>query len=61
MAFFGFFNAYTLRGNLSIAIVAMTSDRYDTLTNGTVVNVVSKNVVIIKNNNSFVGFLGTRV
>lgn len=47
MAFFGFFNAYTLRGNLSIAIVAMTSDRYDTLTNGTVVNVVSKNVVII--------------
>ncbi|KAL1496957.1 hypothetical protein ABEB36_008000 [Hypothenemus hampei] len=39
MAFFGFFNVYTLRSNLSIAIVAMTSDRYRTLDNGTEVNI----------------------
>uniref|UniRef100_A0AAR5PKJ7 Sialin n=2 Tax=Dendroctonus ponderosae TaxID=77166 RepID=A0AAR5PKJ7_DENPD len=39
MTFFGFFNAYTLRGNLSIAIVAMTSDRNETLKNGTVINI----------------------
>ncbi|XP_030764123.1 sialin-like [Sitophilus oryzae] len=35
LAFFGFFNVYSLRVNLSIAIVAMTQDRYETLENGT--------------------------
>ncbi|KAF7267420.1 hypothetical protein GWI33_019354 [Rhynchophorus ferrugineus] len=35
MAFFGFFNVYSLRVNLSIAIVAMTQDRYAVLENGT--------------------------
>ncbi|XP_066152459.1 sialin-like [Euwallacea fornicatus] len=38
MAFFGFFNAYTLRGNLSIAIVAMTSNGSKTLENGTIIS-----------------------
>lgn len=35
MAFFGFFNVYSLRVNLSIAVVAMTQDRSETLPNGT--------------------------
>ncbi|XP_060516790.1 sialin-like isoform X1 [Cylas formicarius] len=35
LAFFGFFNVYCLRVNLSIAIVAMTQDRFSTLENGT--------------------------
>ncbi|XP_050307576.1 sialin-like [Anthonomus grandis grandis] len=35
MAFFGFFNVYTLRVNLSIAVVAMTQNRFETLENGT--------------------------
>ncbi|XP_076271476.1 sialin-like isoform X1 [Rhynchophorus ferrugineus] len=39
MAFLGFFNAYCLRVNLSIAIVAMTSDRYEVIENGTAVNI----------------------
>ncbi|XP_060517094.1 uncharacterized protein LOC132696344 [Cylas formicarius] len=38
MAFCGFFNAYILRVNLSIAIVAMTDDKYVTLENGTRLN-----------------------
>lgn len=37
MAFFGFFNVYSLRVNLSVAIVAMTEVRNVTLDNGTVV------------------------
>lgn len=37
MAFFGFFNVYALRVNLSVAIVAMTEIRNITLENGTVV------------------------
>ncbi|XP_066138412.1 sialin [Euwallacea fornicatus] len=38
LAFFGFFNIYCLRVNLSIAIVAMTQDRFETLENGTKVS-----------------------
>ncbi|CAG9766459.1 unnamed protein product [Ceutorhynchus assimilis] len=38
MAFLGFFNVYALRVNLSIAIVSMTSDRFETSDNGTVIN-----------------------
>jgi len=37
MAFFGFFNVYSLRVNLSVAIVAMTEMRDVTLANGTVI------------------------
>ena len=37
MAFFGFFNVYALRVNLSVAIVAMTEIRDVTLANGTTV------------------------
>lgn len=37
MAFFGFFNVYALRVNLSVAIVAMTQKTNVTLENGTVV------------------------
>lgn len=37
MAFFGFFNVYALRVNLSVAIVAMVEKRNVTLGNGTVV------------------------
>ncbi|KAJ8946672.1 hypothetical protein NQ318_019987 [Aromia moschata] len=37
LAFFGFFNAYSLRVNLSIAVIAMTELKNVTLTNGTVV------------------------
>ena len=37
MAFFGFFNVYALRVNLSVAIVAMTEKINVTLDNGTVV------------------------
>lgn len=36
MAFFGFFNVYALRVNLSVAIVAMTENRTVTYPNGTV-------------------------
>ncbi|KAL1494699.1 hypothetical protein ABEB36_010257 [Hypothenemus hampei] len=35
LAFFGFFNVYALRVNLSIAIVAMTQERFEVLENGT--------------------------
>lgn len=35
LAFFGFFNIYSLRVNLSIAIVAMTEKKSITLPNGT--------------------------
>ncbi|CAG9768368.1 unnamed protein product [Ceutorhynchus assimilis] len=35
LAFFGFFNVYCLRVNLSIAIVAMTQERYEISENGT--------------------------
>lgn len=35
LAFFGFFNIYSLRVNLSIAIVAMTEKKALTLPNGT--------------------------
>lgn len=41
MAFFGFFNVYALRVNLSIAIVAMTEYKNVTYANGTVVRVSS--------------------
>ncbi|KAG8259616.1 hypothetical protein J6590_008651 [Homalodisca vitripennis] len=37
LAFLGFFNVYTLRVNLSVAIVAMNSPYNVTLNNGTVV------------------------
>lgn len=37
MAFLGFFNVYSLRVNLSVAIVAMTEKRNVTLQNGTIV------------------------
>lgn len=40
MAFCGFFNAYILRVNLSVAIVAMTEDRTVTTENGTEINIV---------------------
>lgn len=36
MAFFGFFNVYSLRVNLSVAIVAMTENRTIHYENGTV-------------------------
>lgn len=36
MAFFGFFNVYTLRVNLSVGIVAMTENRTIYYSNGTV-------------------------
>ncbi|KAJ3656273.1 hypothetical protein Zmor_015361 [Zophobas morio] len=36
-AFFGFFNVYALRANLSIAIVAMVENKTTTLENGTIV------------------------
>lgn len=40
LAFFGFFNAYALRVNLSIAIVAMTTENTTIfLSNGTMVYV----------------------
>lgn len=39
LAFFGFFNVYSLRVNLSIAIVAMTEERQITLDNGTTITV----------------------
>lgn len=39
MAFFGFFNVYALRVNLSVAIVAMTEIRNVTLENGDIVQV----------------------
>ncbi|KAJ6643258.1 Sialin [Pseudolycoriella hygida] len=38
LAFFGFFNVYALRVNLSVAIVAMTDNRTVTLSNGSQVN-----------------------
>lgn len=41
MAFFGFFNVYSLRVNLSIAVVAMTQDRSETLPNGTNITLVN--------------------
>lgn len=37
LAFFGFFSVYALRVNLSVAIVAMTSRRNETLKNGTTI------------------------
>ncbi|XP_021932436.1 sialin-like isoform X2 [Zootermopsis nevadensis] len=37
LAFFGFFGVYALRVNLSVAIVAMTSPRKETLKNGTTI------------------------
>lgn len=37
MAFFGFFNVYALRVNLSVAIVAMTEIKTVTLDNGTTI------------------------
>lgn len=39
LAFFGFLNVYSLRVNLSIAIVAMTNKYNVTLPNGTIVEV----------------------
>ena len=39
LAFFGFVNVYMLRVNLSIAVVAMTSNKTRMLRNGTEVNV----------------------
>lgn len=36
LAFFGFFNVYSLRVNLSVAIVAMTENRTVTYANGTI-------------------------
>ncbi|KAK5646078.1 hypothetical protein RI129_004542 [Pyrocoelia pectoralis] len=39
LTFFGFFNIYALRANLSIAIVAMTSEKEVTLDNGTVTHI----------------------
>ncbi|XP_026470914.1 sialin-like [Ctenocephalides felis] len=39
LAFFGFFNAYALRVNLSIAVVAMTNNDTKILENGTIVNI----------------------
>lgn len=39
MVFFGYFNVYSLRSNLSIAILAMTQDRYSVLENGTKINI----------------------
>lgn len=39
MGFCGFFNVYILRVNLSIAVVAMTADRYIIAENGTSINI----------------------
>lgn len=39
LAFLGFMNVYSLRVNLSIAIVAMTTNYTVTLENGTVIQV----------------------
>lgn len=46
LTFFGFFNIYALRVNLSIAIVAMTQVKNVTLQNGTVVQVSEDRKVI---------------
>lgn len=37
----GVFNLFVIRVNLSVAIVAMTTDRYETLENGTIIKYVS--------------------
>ncbi|XP_031342397.1 sialin-like isoform X2 [Photinus pyralis] len=39
LAFFGFFNIYALRANLSIAIVDMTAQKESVLENGTIIHV----------------------
>lgn len=39
LAFFGFFNIYSLRVNLSVAIVAMTANQTTTAANKTIVHV----------------------
>ncbi|KAL1517434.1 hypothetical protein ABEB36_001199 [Hypothenemus hampei] len=38
LVFCGYFNIYSLRANMSVGIVAMISDRYTTLENGTEIN-----------------------
>ncbi|KAJ3656272.1 hypothetical protein Zmor_015360 [Zophobas morio] len=38
LAFFGFFNVYALRANLSIAVVAMTTNQTSTLNNRTIIS-----------------------
>jgi hypothetical protein len=48
IAFFGFFNAYALRANLSIAIVAMTENKTVVFDNYTVVYVSFNNVIVFK-------------
>lgn len=42
LAFFGFFNVYALRVNLSVAVVAMTEPVETELANGTIAMVRSK-------------------
>ena len=42
LAFFGFCNIYMLRVNLSVAVVAMTSNRTRTLPDGTQITVMYK-------------------
>ncbi|GFG33444.1 hypothetical protein Cfor_12403 [Coptotermes formosanus] len=39
LGFFGFFNVYALRVNLSVAVVAMTARRNESLPNGTTIPV----------------------
>jgi ACS family sodium-dependent inorganic phosphate cotransporter len=48
IAFFGFFNAYALRANLSIAIVAMTENKTVVLDDNTVVYVSFDNLIVFK-------------
>lgn len=68
MAFFGFFNVYALRVNLSVAIVAMTENRTVYYENGTIGYVctvhfiddnnnlsIDNNILFVNRNNIFHG------
>jgi len=59
LAFFGFMNVYSLRVNLSVAIVAMNSTYTVILPNGTEIQVIivpftlQKENTLVKNSNPF--------
>lgn len=58
MAFFGFFNVYSLRVNLSVGIVAMTENRTIHYENGTIgyVSVCDKSISLGGFNQNKVSF-----